>query len=41
MTLGEIYAIISAKTRDERAKQDDNAELYEWLQELKENERNG
>lgn len=41
MTVGEIYAVIDAKTRHLNKPEDDKAELYEWLQELKENERNG
>lgn len=40
MTVGEIYAVIDARTRHDKEQQDDKAELYEWLQELKENERN-
>ena len=38
MTLGEIYAIYDTVTAPERAKNDDIAELYDWLQELKEQE---
>lgn len=40
MTAGEIYAVIDAKTRHTKKEIDDKAELYEWLQELKANERN-
>lgn len=38
MTLGEIYAIHDTMTAPSRAKDDDMAELYDWLQELKGNE---
>jgi hypothetical protein len=37
MTIGEIYAVMWAKTRDteEQKKQDGNAELYEQLQAIR------
>ena len=35
MTMGEIYAIYDTITAPERSKQDEMAELYDWLQELK------
>jgi len=35
MTVGEIYAIFDTMTAPDRAKQDEMAELYDWLQELK------
>lgn len=35
MTMGEIYAIYDTITAPDRRKSDEMAELYDWLQELK------
>lgn len=33
MTLGEVYAVIWARTRNQRGKRDELAEMYDDLQE--------